>query len=309
MAPSSPFNPMSAQARAISHLFTITLAWGAFILLLVLTLVVYCAIRFRDRGEPGYPKQAFGKPKLEVAWTVAPLTLLAGLFVLTVGAIHASDPPKPARQPDLQVIAHQWWWEIRYPHSGAVAANEIHIPAGQPMLTQLNSADVVHNFWVPQLGPKKDMVPGYSNLIWLRADRPGIYMGACSEYCGAGHGWMRIHVFADPPQVFEAWLAHQLARAPAPAPNVEQGARLFARSTCVNCHAIAGTKGKADVGPDLTHFASRTTIATGVLQNTRRNVYQWLQDPQQYKPGAYMPNFHFDQTQLEAMTAYLETMQ
>ncbi len=161
----------------------------AAILALVTGLVAYSIWKFRDRGGPE-PKQVEGHKRLEIAWTAAPLAIVAGIFALTLRAMDASDPPSD-REPDLTVIAHQWWWEVRY-KSGAVTANEIHVPTGKPLVVAVESADVVHDFWVPELGRKIDAVPGHANRVWMQADAAGTYIGACAEYCGVQHAWMRI---------------------------------------------------------------------------------------------------------------------
>jgi cytochrome c oxidase subunit 2 len=185
--------------------------------------------------------------------------------------MHISDPA-PDQPPDLTIIGHQWWWEVRYP-DGAVAANEIHIPTQSNLLVRLESADVIHDLWVPQLGRKMDMIPGHPNLMWIRADTPGEYLGACAEYCGAEHAWMRIQVEAQTTADFEKWLEQQRLPAPAPGSDLERrGLQIFTQKTCVNCHTIKGLNPDTSVAPDLTHVAGRATIGTGVLKNTPQSL-------------------------------------
>jgi cytochrome c oxidase subunit 2 len=207
------------------------------------------------------------------------------------------------------VTGHQWWWEARYLKSGVVTANEIHIPAGQSLSVRLDSADVLHEFWVARLARKMTTVPGHPNHIWLEADEPGTYPGSCSEFCGTEHAWMRFTVIAQPPAEFAAWEKAQLLPSMPPATNpARQGQQLFMQMSCVNCHAINGTVAHARVGPDLTHLASRGQLCAGMLDNTPANLRRWLRNPQAVKPGAEMPNFEFTEDQLASLTVYLETM-
>jgi cytochrome c oxidase subunit 2 len=218
------------------------------------------------------------------------------------------DPP-PAPKPDLVVVGHQWWWEARYPDSGVITANEIHIPIGKPYCVRLEAADVLHEFWVAQLARKEMTVPGHPNYIWLEADTPGRYPGSCSEFCGTEHAWMRFTVVAETPEQFAAWTAAQLAPSTPPAEaDAQAGQQLFMQMSCVNCHTINGTQAQARVGPDLTHLISRSQIGAGILDDTPQNIQHWLQNPQAVKPGVEMPNFEFTDQQVNQLTAYLETL-
>jgi cytochrome c oxidase subunit 2 len=301
--------PASGQAQAIHWVFVVTLLVCAAIFVLVLALVVYACVRFRSRPDSAPPFQDTGDTKREIAWTGGAIAVVGVLFVLTLAAMHSADPPVPDRTPDLVVRAHQWWWEVRYPASGVVTANEIHVPVGEKLVVRLESADVIHDFWVPQLGRKMDMIPGHPNSMWLEADVPGIYTGACSEFCGAGHAWMLLRVIAEPRADFEAWRRSQLRAPSKPRGAAERrGARLFDDKTCKSCHAIAGTAAAASLGPDLTHVAARSTLAAGVLANGRENLARWLTDPQAFKPGTLMPNLHLTSSQADDLAAYLWTL-
>jgi cytochrome c oxidase subunit 2 len=228
--------------------------------------------------------------------------------VLTLRGMNRADPP-PAPSPDLVVVGHQFWWEADYPASGVVTANEIHIPTGKPLSVRLDSKDVLHEFWVPELARKMTTVPGQPNHIWLQADKPGIYIGTCSEFCGIQHAWMRILVVAEEPSKFEEWQRAQLQPAQTANTDVAKGLALFQTSTCINCHAIRGVTGAdARVAPDLTHVASRRQLAAGLLENTPANMRRWLKNPQQIKSGALMPDFNFNDQQLDQLEAYLETL-
>jgi cytochrome c oxidase subunit 2 len=312
VAVAPPFETHSVEARAIADLFTQTLGICGFILLLVTVLVAICVVKFRERpGARGKePAQTHGNTRLEIAWTLIPILVVIGLTMLTARTMAASDPPAN-RQPDITVIAHQWWWDVRY-RSGAVTANEIHIPAGKDVLISLESADVIHDFWVPQLGRKIDATPGHPTHVWIQADEPGTYVGTCAEYCGAQHAWMRLVVVADTAEGFEAWEAHQ--REPPPAPVAEDGIRgeeTFREMTCAQCHAIGSTAPPGHsptAAPDLTHLASRSTLGAGVLTNTPDNLALWLKDPQRIKEGSHMPSLKLRKHQVADLVAYFETL-
>jgi len=300
-------SPASPQADALARLFVVTLFVCAVILVIVSALVLLCIVRFRRKAGDNEPKQIDGNEKLEVSWTAASIVILIGLFTLTVRAMRIADPV-PDREPDLTVIGHQWWWEVRYP-DGTVGANEIHIPVQSNLLVRLESADVIHDFWVPQLGRKMDMVPGHPNLIWISANTPGEYLGACAEYCGAEHAWMRIQVDAQTATDYEKWLAQQRQSAQVPVSAAERrGFQIFREKTCINCHRIKGVNPDTSVAPDLTHFAERATIATGVLKNTPADLRFWLSNPQAVKPACHMPDFQLRQDEVEALAEYLKTM-
>lgn len=305
------FNPKSDQARGISDLFVVTLAIGGGIILLVIVLVIFAMVKFRHQKEPdgkAEPKQIHGNRKWEIGWTVAPAVLLAVLFVPTLIVMGASDPSKPG-VPDLEIIGHQFWWEYRFPKEGVVTANDLHLPVGQQVLARLESTDVIHDFWVPQLGRKMDLVPGKPNYLALQSDTTGIFNGACSEYCGAAHAWMLIRVQVEPADQFEAWLQAQKVIPPAPAAGSQaaQGQQLFDHYSCATCHSIAGTDAKGQVGPNLTHVAGRPTLGSGVLDNTPANLLNWIKDAPAIKPGVKMPSYtQLRNDELQALVAYLE---
>lgn len=287
-------------------MFLHVLAVCGVIFAVVVGLVAYCSVRFRSRGGPD-PVQIEGSRRLEVAWTLAPVAILCWLLLLTARAMGISDPAGTG-EPDVTVIAHQWWWEVRY-RSGAIAANEIHIPSGKPLLFRIESADVVHDFWVPSLGRKIDAIPGRPVTIWLQADTPGVYLGTCAEFCGAQHAWMRIRVVAEPKDQFVTWEKRQLLPAHPPVTAAAaRGAEAFSARTCVSCHAIGGTN-EARVAPDLTHLAERVTLGAGVLANNPRELARWLKDPQKIKAGCHMPNLQLSDAEVADLVAYLETLE
>ena len=292
--------PDSPQARAIFDLGVVSSIIFASIFVIVAGIIVFALMRFRWReGEPD-PHQLAGNLKIEIDLS----RVLAGPFC----AMNLADPPPPP-DPDIVVTGHQWWWEGRYPKSGVVVANEFHIPVGKPMSLRLEAADVLHEFWVPQLARKITEVPGHPNHIWLQADKPGTYLGVCSEFCGTEHAWMHFLIVAEPQAEFDAWEKAQLqSAATPPAGSAADGFALFQKSICANCHAINGATAQVQVGPDLTHFASRRQLGAGIADNTPENLRRWMADPQQIKPGVRMPDFKFTDEQVTQIVDYLETL-
>ncbi len=304
----SPLNPASPLSGAIDHLFVIVLLIAAAIFVIVAGLVAYIAIRYRRRPGSGEPRQVTGNLTLEIVWTAIPVAILAVILVLTIRTIRIVNPPITRVTPDVEIVAHQWWWEVRYPKSGAVTANEIHIPAGERLLFRIESADVIHDFWVPRLAPKVDAIPGHPNHVWVEASAPGTYLGSCNEYCGLGHAWMLLRVIAQPRPAYEAWLRAQIATAAPPSgPEAVAGAKLFQDKTCANCHTIAGSQARGTVGPDLTHVASRETLASGAIENSQANLEKWLANPDAVKPSL-MPNLHLSAAEVRELAAYLEEL-
>lgn len=306
----SPLIPASQQARDINSLFLIVMMISAVIFVVVAGFVLYNAFRYRRRKDDPLPRQDFGNTRLEVAWTVIPLVIVTVMFFLSIRTMHAVDPPRLDQPPDITIVAHQWWWEVHYPKSGVVTANEIHIPTDKNLLFRVTSADVVHDFWVPQLARKIDAIPNRMNYAWISADHPGLYLGSCAEYCGVEHAWMRIRVVAQTPGDFDAWQQGQRAVPAKPTDQLAaKGYDLFMKMPCSNCHRIGGTPANNDIGPDLTHIGSRQTLAAGVLDNTPANLEAWIAGPQEIKPGCHMPDLQLESTELIALTAYLKELQ
>jgi cytochrome c oxidase subunit 2 len=217
-------------------------------------------------------------------------------------------PPTPPAL-TIEVIGHMWWWEVRYPDHEVTTANEIYIPAGQPVNIRLTTNDVIHSFWVPELNGKIDMIPGKTNTLWLQAAEPGIYRGLCTEFCGLQHAKMQYLVIAVPPNAFAQWVEAQ--RQPAPAPTDETtrlGQQIFLGSACVYCHAIRGTNASGQLGPDLTHIASRRTLGAGILPNNRGTLGGWTINSQHIKPGNRMPPMNLSGAELQALLDYLATL-
>jgi cytochrome c oxidase subunit 2 len=307
---SSLFPAASGEAYDINRLFLQYMILAGIIISLVAGLVIIAAIRFRSGRRPETPPQVFGNKYLEITWTVLPGMALALFFYLTIKTMMEINAPfSKGRKPDIVVVAHQWWWEMHYPDYKLITANELHIPVGKRLLMRVESADVIHDWWVPALGRKIDAVPGRLNYNWIEANAPGDYEGTCSEYCGMQHAWMRIKVIAQPPAEFQKWIAHQQQIPPLPTDSVAQrGALLFQNMACANCHRIAGTPAESHIGPDLTHLASRETILSGMLPNTPENLQRWLKNPQKIKEGAHMPDFRLSPEQIKDLTTYLEAL-
>lgn len=302
------FHPHSPETQSITALFHYFLILAAVVFLTVAGLVTYSVIRYRARAGGGEPRQHFGSRPLEVTWTVIPLLVLAATFILTVRTMAFVDAPTaPSQPPDVTLTGHQWWWEARYPN-GAVSVNEIHIPAGRRLLARIESTDVIHDFWVPELARKMDAVPGRASYIWLEADRPGTYQGTCSEFCGMQHAWMRFQVMAQTEAEFSAWLERQAETPPEPASGIPaEGARLFRQDKCADCHASSPRDTQARKGPPLAHVADRQLLGRD-LPNTPENLAVWINIPQSIKPGNHMPDQHLSPTEVQALTAYLESL-
>jgi cytochrome c oxidase subunit II len=294
----------------INRLFLWFLLLAAVIIIIVISGVLVGAIHYRSKPNQGEPKQITGIRWLEIVWTLVPFLILVFFFYFTVKYMKAIDKPaKQGESPDIVIIAHQWWWEMQYPEYGFTTANELHIPVRQNLLMKIESADVIHDWWVPALGRKIDAIPGRSNYTWIDASEPGNYTGTCSEYCGTQHAGMRILVIARPKQEFDIWVMEQQAIPPPPTDSLgKKGMRLFQEKTCASCHTIKGTNAVSHIGPDLTHVASRKTLISGDLLNTPENLYLWLENPQKQKKGAHMPDFRLSPDDLRALVKYLEEL-
>jgi cytochrome c oxidase subunit 2 len=304
-APQNFLHPVGEIAKRADRLWRLTFGIAAVVFVLVEGALVFVLFRYRQRSSKDAPKQVHGNHRLEVIWTLIPVLLLSGVAIPTIkGIFDLSAKPKDSLE--VTVVGHQWWWEYRYPSEGVVTANELHIPVGRPVYLTLESVDVIHSFWVPKLAGKQDVVPGRINNLTISSPVKGEFVGQCVEYCGASHANMRLRVFADEPGDFETWLNSQRAdRAEPTNALTEQGAEVFVNGPCVGCHTVKGTNASGTVGPDLTHFASRTTFAGAIFDMNADEVSKWLRDPPKRKPGSKMPNYHLSQEDIDALTAYL----
>ncbi|MFN2627104.1 MAG: cytochrome c oxidase subunit II [Gaiellaceae bacterium] len=302
--------PESKPAREITHLWWNMLI-GSALGLGIVALLLFAA--WWRRGHAGIPRvgdgERFSMLVVLGLGVGVPIVVLATLFVfaniLIIGDTQA--PAASKTKLTIQVVARQWFWEIRYPGTTAVTANELHIPVRTPVNLEVTTADVIHSFWVPQLNRKIDTIPGQTNRILLYADKAGRYRGQCAEFCGLQHAHMSMYVFADPPARFRAWLANEAKSAAAPAAQ-QAGERVFLEGPCANCHAIRGTAAKGYVGPDLTHLGSRTSLGALTLPNDRTRLASWIVDSQHFKPGNQMPNIELTRPQLNAVVDYLESL-
>jgi cytochrome c oxidase subunit 2 len=308
--PYNSLDPAGPVAQKQADLFWLVFWIAAVVFVLVEGMLVYALWRFRRRSPADKPKQVHGNTRLEIAWTIIPALLLAGVAVPTVGTIFdLADSPEGAMR--IEITGHQWWWEVRYPDLGVVTANEVHIPTGEQVVFELESRDVIHSFSVPRLAGKQDVVPGRTNTLNLAADEPGVYKGQCQEFCGLSHAYMRFLVVAQEPADFEAWVEGQRAKAAAPPPeDVEP-----VLQQCFVCHVIDGVgtpppDAPPEVpGPNLTHIGSRLELAAGKLPNTDEDLARWLRDPPAVKAGSRMPDYNLTEDQIEALVEYLRSLQ
>jgi cytochrome c oxidase subunit 2 len=246
-----------------------------------------------------------------VLGVVAPFLILVLVYALGLRDLDALAAPPTKAAVTVDVVGHQWWWEIHYAgRAGAVTANEMHIPVGESVLVRLRTADVQHSFWVPQLMPKMDLIAGRTNETWLRTDRAGDYRAQCAEYCGQQHAFMALMVVAQPRADFDAWLARTAQPAPASAATAAQarGKAVFEQSSCASCHTIRGTSAVGVVGPDLTRIGSRWSIGAGAAPNDPGHLGGWIVNSQTIKPGNAMPPQPVSAQDLPDLLAYLQSL-
>jgi cytochrome c oxidase subunit 2 len=311
------FHPTSAPAETLYRLSILVLAICAGIFVIVAGLLTYAIIRYRRRGpedDTTEPPQVYGSVAIELAWTIPPILIVVVLALVTARTIGELSGPRPiANNEALRIIGHRFWWEVRYPRYQVVTANEIHVPIDsrtEPGVTELTleSADVAHGFWVPQLNGKSWVVPNYRNQLWIKPYEPGIYLGNCTVLCGAQHANMLIRVIVESRKDYDQWLENQ-QKGPVADPNVGEGRKEFVENSCGTCHHIQDVGGaNGTFGPDLTHFMSRATLGSGVAPNDEQNLRAWLKDPQVLKPGCLMPNMKLGDKEVDLILAYLRTL-
>ena len=306
------FDPAGPIAREIDRLwwFMLILSVPAFLLFLV-PLVVGLRRRGRAEGD----SETGGEQRLSPLWLVGGgVALPAVVVVVVLGAtlltMRSTGDDAPEGALTVDVIGHQWWWEIRYPDTGFVTANEMRIPAGEPVRLRLRSADVIHSFWVPPLAGKMDLLPERTNSMVIEADAPGHYQGQCAEFCGLQHANMRIEVIAEEPGDFAAWLRRQARPAVAPAgAEAQKGEGVFASLGCASCHTVRGTDADGSGGPDLTHLASRRPIGAGVIPLSSPSLTEWITSAHGVKRGTSMPEPELSDAEIAALVAYLESLE
>lgn len=304
----SSLDPKGPSANRIADLWWIMAAIAGAVFLLVVVLLAYALLHRRRPGKTHFPGPASGHAFILAGGVVLPVVVLSVLMSLTIKSLRDETASHPA---DLQikVVAHDWWWEVQYPQSGVVTANEIHLPAGRHVEISGDAADVIHSFWVPQLIGKHDLIPGQTRTFEVQADSPGVYRGQCAEYCGLQHAHMAFVIVAESDADFAEWLSRQAQPFAASAEGaVQRGLQIFLDSTCAACHTVRGTSANATSGPDLTHVASRSKIGAGTLETTPENFARWVSDTQSVKPGVNMPSTALDPAALHALVAFLVSL-
>ena len=337
--PQSALRPASDFATSLDQLFRGIVFWAVIVFVLVEGALLIAVFRFRDREGKRDARQVHGNTILEISWTIAPAIILVLIAVPTIRTIWEVD--RPTTDPNallIEAVGRQWWWEFRYPELGIVTANEIHVPVGRTVDIRLTSADVIHSFWFPRAGGKRDVIPGHETQLWFKMDSVGVFPGQCAEFCGLSHALMKMEMVSQNQEEFEAWVALQQRSAigtgetapppaavvdaegeQAPAPQedplepglravLDSGYQSFLGSGCIACHRIEGTVAAGILGPDLTHVGSRRTIAAGILENTPENLELWLRDPVAVKPGVLMPQMPLDEDTIRNLVAYLESL-
>lgn len=316
--------PQGPAAGEIARLWWILFAMGAAIYVLVVVLVLAALFRRRARRAGGADGAAITPPAALPATAdergrsrayngfvvfggiVMPVVVLSLVLFFTVTTLRALSAPETRPEDTIRLIGRQWWWEVGYPERNIVAANEMHIPVGRPVRIELESADVIHSFWVPELHGKLDMIPGKRNVLWIQADRPGEYLSLCAEFCGTQHAKMLLVVVAEEEEEYEAWLARQAQPiAPPSDPLLARGQEVFLAANCVECHTVRGTHATGNLGPDLTHVGSRRTLAAGTEPNTLGSLSGWIVDAQHVKPGNLMPTSPMPADDLTALAAWM----
>ena len=320
MQPHTTVMPKTEAARQIQDLYVLVFWLAVAVFIGTQGGLLYVLWRFRARPGHELPEQTHGNTTLEIGWTIAPAVILVIMAVPTIQTIFALESAPPA-SPDgnqplvINVIGKQWWWEFQYPENALgngqplTTANELVIPTGRTVYLSITSDNVIHSFWIPQLMGKIDAMPNHDNRIWFTAEEPGQYWGQCAEYCGIQHAQMRMNVIAMTPTDYQAWVTRSSRPADPVTDIAKEGAEAFTANGCAGCHTIDGNPtaiGK--IGPNLSHFGSRTTLAAGILQNTPENLQHWLEDPQAIKPGNFMPNLHLRPRDVEALVAYLHSL-
>ncbi len=307
------FNPVSTPANQEMELSYFVIGITMAILVVVGGALAYATWKYRAKSESEVePAQVFGSSQVEMAWTVVPFIIVVVLFLTTARMIFAiQDKPETKDSLNVTAVGHQYWWEFRYPKYGFSTAGELHVPLStdahpMPTFLQLESADTWHSFWVPQLGGKQDNIPNHVNEMWIDPHVPGMYVGQCGQFCGVEHAKMLIRVYVDTPDQFQRWVAQQ-EQPGSDQGNAEflAGKQVFETQACMNCHQVQGTTAHGKFGPDLTHFGSRDTIASGIAPNNMNNLTAWIREPDSMKPGALMPPMQLDETQLEQVSVYL----
>jgi cytochrome c oxidase subunit 2 len=308
----STLDPKSRASDEIATLWWWMLAIACVVFAGALGMLVVAWFRRHREGMPVVGGGSKLNLRLVVLFGIGiPITVNIALFIVAnFFVIKQTEAPAATTTPmTIEVTGRQWFWEVRYPGTGAVTANEIHIPAHTRVNLVATTKDVIHSFWVPQLNRKIDMIPGRRNRILLYSDHPGKYRGQCAEFCGLEHAHMAMYVYVDEPAQFDRWLHNAAATAPPPSTPAQQaGHDEFMGDACASCHTIRGTEARGQVGPDLTHLGSRSSIAALTLPNNPDALARWISDPQHVKPGNRMPDLGLPKRKVDDIVAYLESL-
>lgn len=306
----SMLEPQGPAATVVADLWWLLFWMATAVLVLVMGFLLLAL--WRPRRAAAAEATAVRRGSRIILWAgiITPTAILLVVFVATLWTLRALATPARADELTIHVIGQRWWWEVQYPAQQFATANEIHIPAGQPVRLVLSSSNVIHSFWAPELQGKIDLVPGKVNSLWLEADEPGVYRGECAEFCGVQHAKMNFLIIAQPQAEFEAWLAQQQQPAAQPTDALARlGQQIFFEADCMQCHTIKGTDATGNLGPDLTHIASRRTLGSASLENNLGNLGGWVSNPQHSKPGSLMPPTALTGVELQALLAYLATLE
>jgi cytochrome c oxidase subunit II len=311
--PQTSLDPRSDYAQRVDGLQDLTIYLAVAVGAAVFLILAYILVHFRYKPGSPQPRQVHGNTQLELTWTLIPAVLIAIIAVPTVRTIFATQQEAPEGALEVEVYGFQWWWEFRYPLPNGdtvVTANEVHVPVGQPVELKMTSRDVIHSFWIPQMGGKRDVIPGRVNRIVFTPLEAGVYLGQCAEFCGESHALMKMRLIAHEPEEFAAWLQNEAAPAVEPADSaVMLGRQLVTGGACAGCHTVRGTNAVfGKLGPDLTHVARRMTIAGGILENNAENLHRWIDNPPGVKPGALMPDLGLSEQEIRYVVAYLQTL-
>ncbi|HET7487685.1 MAG TPA: cytochrome c oxidase subunit II [Acidimicrobiales bacterium] len=309
--PQDALDPQGSVAKQINNLAMPVFVVAGIVFVLVETLLVVAALKFRRRSDDEAPVQVHGNARLELTWTVLPALTLAVIGIFTVGTIiDINKIPKGPDVLEVTVVGHQWWWEFDYPGKHIKTANELHIPIDTQVAVTLKSADVIHSFWPPKLAGKIDVVPGRINHMVVNADKAATYYGQCAEFCGQSHANMRLRVVAQTKADWDKWVADNAAPPAEPSasdPDAVAGKALFRSKGCASCHTINGYSA-GNVGPNLTHLQQRTVFAGAIFDLNDKNLRSWLRNPPAEKPGSIMPNLNLTEDEITQLIAYLDTL-
>lgn len=307
--PQSMLDPSGQVSRDVANLWWLMFWLGAAVFVVVLTLLLVSI--FRGNRDPETSMSTKGRLRMVVlGGIIIPAIIIAIVFTGSTRSLLSMGDLRESSDVTIDVIAHQFWWEVRYPDENVVTANEIHVPVDRTVEIRLTSTDVIHSFWVPPLHGKIDMLPGKTNTLSLRPEETGTFRGQCAQFCGAQHANMALLVIVEEEEGYQEWVAHQSEPAAEPdeGSTVARGKEIYLSSACVYCHTIAGTASNGDLGPDLTHLASRETLAAGTLENNPGNLAGWIVDPQEIKPGNAMPAIDLTGEDLQALLEYLNSL-